>query len=141
MRTQSDTRERVVSLDNLKAMCERLSGVCHVYSVTVVSRSRVHVEYTNPDEYGSDYPMTAVFPCFPGEEPDNPRVLLSILRVLRDSWDGEGWQAFDPLVNCPTLWRDPDGRWHSHSEIRTCPAVSHVTPCNVCTVCDRKDDE
>ena len=121
MRTQQDHTVRVVALENLSAMCERVSGVCHNYHVSKVSRSRVHIEYSNPDEWANDHPMTAVFPCYPSGWPgdeSNPRVVLDILRVIADSWDGEGWQAFDTLRNCPTLWRDPDGNtWSTREEI------------------------
>ena len=122
MRTQQDSRVRVVALDNLEAMCSRVSGMCHRFEVTKVSRSRVHVTYSNPDEYGADHPMIAVFPCYPsgfqGDE-DNPRVILDYLRVIHDSWDGEGWQAFEALRDCPTLWRSsPEATdWQTEDEI------------------------
>lgn len=109
MKTQFDRLERVVSVENLKAMCAHVSGTCRTYKVTSVSRSRVHVTYSNPDEYGQDHPMTAVYPCYPSNAPanpddaDNPCVVLDILRVLNDNWDGEGWQAFDLLHCCPSL--------------------------------------
>lgn len=120
MKTQFDFRKRVVSLENLRAMCERVSGVCHNYTVVKVSRSRVHVEYSNPTEYGTPQPMTAVFPCYPsGYEDDNQAVVLDIMRVIGDNWGGEGWQAFDCLIACPTLWRDPQtGKWETEKEIR-----------------------
>lgn len=121
MKTQQDHSVRIVALENLRAMCGRVSGMCHNYHVVKVSRSRIHVEYSNPDEYGHDNPMTAVFPCYPscwpGDE-DNPRVVLDIMRVINDSWDGEGWQAFSTLLDCPQVWRDPDGKgWSSEREI------------------------
>lgn len=112
MKTQQDSKVRMVALENLKAMCKRVSGVCHRYSVTKVSRSRVHVEYSNPDEYGHEHPMTAVFPCYPsgfGDDAENPRVILEYLRIMNDNWDGEGWQAFEILRDCPVLWRNPEG--------------------------------
>ena len=122
MSTQQDSKIRVVALDNLRAMCERVSGTCHAYGVVKVSRSRVHVEYSNPDEWGYDHPMIAVFPCYPSgwqDDEDNPRVVLDVLRILHDSWDGEGWQAFCPLLDCPVLWRSgPESDdWQTADEI------------------------
>ncbi len=81
-------------------MCEDASGFCHRYWIEKVSRSRIHVGYSNPDEYGSESPMYAVLPCFPStwsDDKDNPRVLVDIMRVIGDTWHGEGWQAFDHL--------------------------------------------
>lgn len=120
MKTQFDHRIRVVSLENLKAMCERVSGVCHRYEVTKVSSSRVHVEYSNPDEYGSAHPMVAVFPCYPSgnrtDDINNHAIVLEYRNVLHDNWDGEGWQAFECLRDCPELFRGPDG-WRTREEV------------------------
>lgn len=44
--------------------------------------------------------MIAVLPCYPSPWPDdndNPRVVLDVIRVIGDTWDGEGWQAFTVL--------------------------------------------
>lgn len=120
MQTQSDTSERVVSLANLRAMCKHASGTAHRYTVVKVSRSRVHVEYSNPNEYGTDYPMLAVFPCYPSTWPgdeDNPRVVLSIHRVIGDNWGGEGWQAFYPVVDGPKMFRGDGDSWESEREV------------------------
>jgi len=127
MKTQQDSTTRVVALVNLEAMCEEASGFSHRYQVTKVSRSRVHVEYSNPDEYGHEAPMTAVFPCYPsswqGDE-ENPRVVLDILRVLNDSWEGEGWQAFQAMLDMTASRAGLDG-----AEWRTVPFESgaHAT--------------
>lgn len=122
MKTQQDHTVRIVALENLRAMCDRASGYCHRYTITTVSRSRVHVEYSNPDEYGAEHPMIAVFPCYPSGWPqdstENPRVILEIMRVIHDDADGEGWQAFTPILECPVLWRDSkDGGWQTAQEI------------------------
>lgn len=120
MKTQFDSRIRVVSVENLRAMCARVSGVCHRFEVTGVSRSRVTVTYSNPNEYGTDHPMSAIYPCFPGGTADteNPYTVLSMLRVLNDNWNGDGWQAFDILHDCPVLWRSPvDCKWWTKDEI------------------------
>lgn len=107
--SQFDHRVRVVSVENLRAMCERISGMVHCYSVTKVSRSRVHVEYSNPDEYGYARPITAVFPCYPStfDGLENPSVVLEYLRVT-ERGDGESWQSFEQLRECVQLWRSPD---------------------------------
>jgi len=121
MKTQSDTSERVVCVANLEAMCERVSAFCHRFQVSKVSRSRVHVEYSNPDEYGNESPMTAVFPCYPNpfDGPDNPFVVLSMIRVINDYDDGEGWQEFNELLDCPKLWRSnaESDDWATENEI------------------------
>jgi hypothetical protein len=138
MKTQQDCKERVVALENLEAMCKRISGICHRYEVTKVSRSRVHVTYSNPDEYGYENPMTAVFPCYPSgwpDDKDNPRVVLDYLRVINDTWDGEGWQAFEQLRDCPTLWRGEKG-WRSHKQIREDGDDRRLDLPDTCVICD-----
>ena len=95
MQTRYDSQERVVSLSNLKAMCDYHSAVAHRYWIEKVTRSRVWVGYSNPDEYGTDRPIFAIFPSFPNQnEPDNPSVVLTFLRVLEGedpTLAGEGW--------------------------------------------------
>lgn len=122
MQTQFDYAIRTVSLPNLQAMCERISGTCHRFAVTKVSRSRVHVEYSNPDEYGNESPMTAVFACYPsGFGPENIAIPMEILRVINDSEDGEGWQNFEPLTGCEPLYAKLDNKkfhsWRTKEEI------------------------
>lgn len=121
MRTQYDNKQRIVALSNLRAMCKRTSGTCHRYTVTQVTPNRVHVEYSNPDEYANEHPMTAVFPAYPWPQdtPDACAVVLSVLRIIHDSWDGEGWQGFVPLLDCPPLFRSsPDSDdWRTREEI------------------------
>lgn len=131
MKTQRDSKTRIVALENLKAICERASGFCHTFEVSKVSRSRVHVEYSNPSEYGTPKPMTAVFPAIPNpwdKTGENPYVLIGeLMRVLGDNWDGEGWQAFEPVVNGPELFRNGPGddsaeTWQTREEIETAKA-------------------
>jgi len=142
MKTQFDSKIRVVAVSNLGAMCQRISGVCHRYEVTKVTRSRVHVTYSNPNEYGSEFPMTAVFPCYPSRNDTvnftaSPSVVLDILRVINDNWNGEGWQAFQPLLDCPTVWRSgTDAVWSTHREIRVEGRDNRIDLPDTCTVCD-----
>jgi hypothetical protein len=145
MQTQSDQNLRTVSLSNLHAMCERISGVCHRYTVTQVSRSRCHVEYSNPDEYGSECPVTAVLPVIPGhgfdpvDDRENPRIILEPIRFIDASEVYDPWQSFIPLWDCPTLWRDPrDDKWYSHREIveRDDTRAERADGSDACVVCD-----
>lgn len=123
METQQDHNVRVVALTNLRAMCKRVSGFCHRFEVEKVTRTRCYVSYSNPDEYGHESPMIAVFPIYPSGWPDdaeNPRVVLEILTVQRDNWHGEGWQAFSPLLDCPVLYRatmHDDCPWETAEEV------------------------
>lgn len=149
MKTQQDSHVRVVALENLRAMCDRVSGTAHRYTVSKVSRSRVHVEYSNPDEYATDHPVTVVFPCYPSnwlqDGADNPRILFDPLRLFGD---GADWDMFSPLESCPTLWRDyPDAtteRWESHADVLTRQGKTDMDnrrangSCPSCVVCDVK---
>lgn len=125
MKTQQDTRVRMVALVNLVAMCDRISGMSHRFTVDKVSRSRVTVCYSNPSEYGSPQPVYAVYPCYPSgwhDDSDNPRIVLDALRFYggRGQYgdlDAES-QAFMQLTDCPVLWRRNDSDpWRSESEI------------------------
>jgi len=118
-------------------MCEHVSGTCHRYWIESVSRSRVTVGYSNPDEYGRESPMFAVFPCFPNpfdRDGGNPFVLLtgpgSLLRVVNDDRDGEGWQCFQIVRDCPVMWRRADAdrgdTWHAHPEEHVIDAVQRL---------------
>lgn len=124
-KSQFDDPQRVVSLENLYAMCARASGMCHRYAVEKVTKSRIHVSYSNPNEYGHNRPVCAVFPCYPstfgGDE--IPAVVLDIVRTYgsreyrSDMPDDEIWQSFDPVVNAPKLWRNPVTRtWQTEDE-------------------------
>jgi hypothetical protein len=126
MKTQQDNPVRVVALENLIAMCARNSGVCHRYRVERITKTRVHVSYSNPDEYGNERPLVVVFPCYPSGWPqdgaDNPRVVLDIVRVYggRDSYDREGAaDTFYLITNAPVLWRDPaTSKWETEEQIK-----------------------
>jgi len=127
MKTQFDNSVRIVSLENLRAMCEKVSGICHRYEIESVSANRVKVSYSNPDEYGHSSPMVASFPCYPCDDTDKEQraVILEILRVTGDNWGGEGWQAFHPLLDCPELSRGPDG-WTEYEYVVTAGIIGEV---------------
>lgn len=121
MKTQMDQRTRIVALANLHAMCERASGMCHRYEVSKVSRSRVHVTYSNPDEYGNDRPVTAVFPALPGfaGDPDNLQVVIGKMLRTIGGTDEYDYQAFDAIVCSPVLYRYPSygmDEWSTRQE-------------------------
>ena len=114
MQTQEDSTYRTVALVNLKAMCNEISGMCHTYSVVDVKDHTVSIEYSNPDEYGNNAPITAVLPCYPSTWPgdeDNPRVVFTIIGDDAPD-DVDAYQCFTPVFDCRTRWRDPaTGQW------------------------------
>lgn len=138
MKVQFDHRERVVSEENLRAMCDRVSGTCHRYHIQKITERYCYVEYSNPDEYGSEHPMVAVFPVY---HTLHVHIILDIVKVMYDSWQGEGWQAFQILMDCPSLWRAPEnGVWKSHWECLTDDERKHLVnlECHRCSHCDIK---
>lgn len=136
MKTQMDARSRIVSLENLKAMCEHVSGTSHRFSVESVSNTRVRVTYSNPDEYGSSHPITATFPCYLSGDAGNPTVVLEYTKVTGDD---EAWQSFEVLRDCPSLFRDArTGKWRSHLQIRKDGHEVNSNQNCGCTICDAK---
>ena len=142
--SQFDHKVRVVSLPNLRAMCARVSGTCHRFDVCGPMRHlfpvtgsfpAVRVEYSNPNEYGTEYPIIAVFPVVYIYGPDSPAVILDIADILDeygnsipDDTDGiaeyedrgrfadpdtgfpsiypyDPAQCFAPILDCPQLFR------------------------------------
>jgi hypothetical protein len=116
---QSDHPERVVSLENLKAMCDRASDYARdVFYIDRVTRHRVYVSVTQPD--GMSGSVTAVFPAYPSpwDGARNPYVVLDIVRITGADPDDDLYQYFLPLLECPRLFRDADGVWHSEEALR-----------------------
>jgi hypothetical protein len=119
-KTQFDYQQRIVALNNLEAMCKRISGTCHTFKIAKVWANRVHVEYSNPDEYGSPEPITAVYPCY--KQHDNAAVVLDAVNYLGCTGKNEeAWQAFAQLTDCEKLFRsqvDTDTwKWKTEYEI------------------------
>lgn len=113
-KSQFDHAQRVVSLENLAAMCARVSGTCHRYRVESMTNSRVVVSYSNPDEYGNEKPVNAWLPCYP--QHDACAVVLDPLRYTGGR-DEEDWQAFQALWDCSPLFRNENGLWRTELEI------------------------
>ena len=125
-RTQGEMRPRCVTLANLLVMCTGAGGTAHRFTVSRVTKTRAYVEYSNPDEYGTESPMTAAFPLLANDfEPSNPWVVLGhMVGLTNDTWHGEGWQAFSPIVDGPELFRastDPI-TWRTREEIEAARA-------------------
>lgn len=113
-KTQSDSRVRMVGLANLAAMCEYVSGVCHRFTMDEPSKSArfVRVTYSNPDEYGSDRPVTALYPLVRDCHGKGEHTALLMIHSVINASDSEDWQAFGAVEDCASLWRDPvSGEW------------------------------
>jgi hypothetical protein len=115
---QFDQNPRWVSINNLRAMCERVSGcVCHQFKVEKITPRFIYVSYSNENEYATPNPMIAVFPRLDFHKGEIGAV-LEYHNIINDSWDGEGWQAFEAIRDCPKLWRNlEDGIWRTEKEI------------------------
>lgn len=118
MSAQYDAKVRLVGLSNLKAMCRRLSGVSHRYGVTQITPTRVWVEYSNPDEYGSADPVAIALPAFEDKELQTILVLFYIIGTKNAGAVDDLWQAYIPLWDCPEIfrpWRDSE-EWLTKAE-------------------------
>lgn len=118
--TQFDHSHRIVALNNLEAICKRISGVAHRFHISKVTPHRVYVEYSNPDEYGSPEPITAVYACYP--QHNNTAVVLDAIDYKGCTGKNEeAWQAFWELTDHAPLFRSQttDGVyvWETEYEI------------------------
>ena len=102
-RGQFDHKLRIVSIPNLKAMCEHLSGTCHRFFLDSVKGKYARVMYNNPDEYGHKSPIVALFQVI--EHCGTIGAILTIDKVVNCPNDCEDWRAFEQLLECPTVWR------------------------------------
>jgi hypothetical protein len=132
---------REVALDNLRAMCQRVSTKGRQFTITGnLLDNRVQV--TEVVMSGGVTRVATVFfrtqpPTFHREEqPDNPTVTLEILRV-GDGRHEKIRKEFEPLLTCPTLWRrEPGQPWETHGETYARLGGSPLQSGHVyCTVC------
>ena len=130
--SQFDHRIRVVSLANLHAMCARVSGTCHTFTVDDPAvhpapsgdALSVRVTYSNPTEYGTPEPISIVFPVVYIYGPDSPAVILEGIDWLDDYIDPDDvgldgmFQAFWTVTACPQLFAStPDASdWMTREE-------------------------
>jgi len=98
LETWRNDKVSVITLCQLEIICDELSSTCHKYRTVNVSPNRVRVEYSNPDEYGNSHPMVAVFPAYRNGW-NITNVVLEIIDVLHDNWNGEGHQAFQGILD------------------------------------------
>lgn len=108
-KTQSDSRVRMVGLANLAAMCKYVSGVCHRFWMDKPSKSArfVRVTYSNPDEYGKDRPVTALYPLVRDCHGKGEHTAILLIHSVINASDSEDWQYFSAVEDCASLWRDP----------------------------------
>jgi hypothetical protein len=107
---------REVALDNLRAMCIRLTTGDRSFEIMHASNTAVMV--------GARVGETVVVGTFRAqanrfeqEGGINPTVFLDVKRT-GDCRDAKRRALFEVLLTCPTLWRDPASQtWHTHGEI------------------------
>lgn len=99
-----DQNFRVIGFALLEAICSRLSGFCNRFEITERTKNRVEITYFNPNEYGSEHPISIKLPYFEGKVVFDMNAITSYkTRGSCDYFFLE--QAFYPLFNCPTLYR------------------------------------
>ena len=94
----------LVELGILEEACAVSSGMCRKYTVEE-GKTQVTVCFSNPDEYGNDQPVGAVFPLVKTQT--GKAVLLEALRYRGEQSDGRNpyrdpefvWQCFSPLLD------------------------------------------
>ena len=101
LRIVQDTK--IVDIDTLRKVLEDNSGMCHRYKVANVSKHRVKVGYSNPDEYAVDNWTYAILPCYTWRAFGRVTtvVVLEIIGMVNDP-DDVLWQCFDFLKEIVT---------------------------------------
>lgn len=99
MKTWRNDKVNIVTMAQMEKVCNDISGTCHRFWIHKVTKNRVYIAYSNPDEYANENPMYAVFPIYPGHEKDNENIVLDIIDVKRDYPDGEGWLNFMQIMD------------------------------------------
>ena len=118
MKPYTDHLRRVVSFEVLDAMCEKVSGVVHTYRPVKLTERYCYIRFSNPDEYGFENPVTAVYPAYRMGIVGQTMicVVLDPVRIINDVENVVG-EAFDRLTGCPTMHRHPKtGEWHTAEE-------------------------
>ena len=114
---QFDHNVRVVSIDNLRAMCANQSGVCHTFTVDEPGRHTVKVWYSNPDEYGTSHQVAAVYPTYPAF--GTIAVVMHPVNFILYGEDEEYIaQVFNNNIECATsfVWSPVDELWHRYEK-------------------------
>jgi len=110
-----DSKMRVVSISNLEAMCEEVSGcMCRKFGIGDVRDHSVEVYFTNEDDCAFNHTISAVFPLFEDER-GNCYVILSAL-AMRTDFEKESeedsrieesdYGAFQELLEAPKMERE-----------------------------------
>ena len=148
MKLQFDHELRIVSPDNLRAMCAYASGMCHTYKVEKVTKNFAWVTYSNPSEYGTPRPVTALFPVIPYSK--ESAVVLTIHEIKNET-DSEDWQYFNVIIDAEfMMFRNPqDDLWYAYKIDKSTPSYDwkrisdlgiKVIDCNAPTAAYSRED-
>lgn len=110
---------RIVSADQLRAMCDRASGTAHTFALDM-GKTRATITYSNPDEYGSARPFALRLPII--QAFGAPQVVLQHASEAGPGLDEHDrdacYQAVDAAVlSAPDLYPVPDSSdWETMHE-------------------------
>ena len=124
-KTSYDTKTRVVSVDQLIAMCDHASGVAHKFYVVMEHSNKIWIGYNNPDDQLNDDPVSVAFPIYRlgVKSLTGQRVRVVVLDIVdaRNDPRQEAFDMFAPLIECPRLWYGFDGVWKAAPESKKAP--------------------
>ena len=102
---------KAMTITEIATVCRAISGVCHVYKIEKVTRRRVCVSYSNPNEYGTPRPIRAYFPIVLFT-PNNDQQTIACLEFAHYAGAGDDWQAFHALTCARVEWDKARESWH-----------------------------
>lgn len=78
-----------VDIDTLGKILEDGSGVCHRYGISSIGANRIKIGYSNPNEYGTDDWVYAVYPIYSytAFSRKTTIVVLDLVDVINDPHD------------------------------------------------------
>lgn len=99
-----------MTITEIAQVCRAISGTCHRYKIESVTRSRVKISYSNPNEYGSERPIFAYYPIVLYQA-NNDQGTIACLEFGHYTGAGEDWQAFYAITCARVEWNKEREQW------------------------------
>lgn len=100
-----------LTITAIAKLCAFHSGMCHRYAIESVTRNRVKISYSNPNEYGTPRPIYAYFPIVLYQH-GNDQGTIACVTFGHYTGAGEDYQAFDVIRYGRVTWDAAAQSWN-----------------------------